>query len=169
MRLDKVHSGDTALNLEAVGVAVVGSVGTLCKGKLDIQFLESAVMVQLTVPTKIVEERANSVELKIDLGLEGGVVVKGSSTEQPCSDDVVVQVGLKRNERLHEGQGILDDLGVDNLDTSDLSRGQLALHGGLGRSSNGGADNSQARNETGELHLDDYQNNGLARWELREL
>lgn len=116
--------------------------------------LKPAGMARLTVPTKIVEERANSVELKIDLGLEGGVVVEGSSAEQPCADDVVVQVGLKRNERLHEVVGILDNLGVDNLNASDLGRGQLALDRGRRRSSNGGADNSQARNETGELHLE---------------
>lgn len=106
------------------------------------------------------EERANGVELKIDLGLEGGVVVEGSSTEQPCSDDVVVQVGLERNEGLHEVVGILNDLGIDDLNTSNLSRRQLALQGALGRSSNGGADNGQAGNETGELHLDDYRNGG---------
>ena len=55
---------------------------------------------RLTVPTKIVEKRADGVELEIDLSLEGGVVVQGSSTEQPCSDNVVVQVRLERNEGL---------------------------------------------------------------------
>jgi hypothetical protein len=121
------------------------------------------------------EERAEGVDLKIDETLEGGVVVEGSGTKQPRAENVVVQVGLERLQLLNELESILDDLGVDDLNTSDLGgrisravmvrsatflvRDNLVRSGAcLARSCNGGAGYSQGRGEDGgELHVEDLK------------
>jgi hypothetical protein len=109
-----------------------------------------------------VQQRANSVELEIDLRLQGGVVVEGGSTKEPRADNVVVQVGLKRDELLNELQSILDELGVYNLDASDVGGRKVLVDGvdarplGLG-SSNRRAGRSQEETNS-ELHLESWKN-----------
>ncbi len=93
-------------------------------------------------------------ELNVDLGLEGGVVVQRSSTKEPCSEKVVVEVGLERDERLDEVVGIPDELGVNNLDTSDRGGGEIAFLG----SGHCGAGHGQGRNDSSsELHFEQLE------------
>ena len=93
-------------------------------------------------------------ELKVDLSLKGGVVVQGSSTEEPCSDNVVVKVRLKRNELLDELVGVTDELSIDNFNTSDGGGGELTTDALL-RGGHNGAGSSQGRNNSGgELHFE---------------
>ena len=119
------------------------------------------------------QHSTDSLELKVDLRLEGLVVVESGGTKQPRAHQVVVQVRLERLEALDKLGSTLDEGSVDDLDVGDLGGRESTL---LLRdlSSSGGAGNSQTGNETRELHFEERmtcynrRENVLMRLELNE-
>lgn len=82
-------------------------------------------------------------ELNVKRVLESLVGIYGSSTEKPCSVQVLDEVWLLLLEHLDEFTGIADELGVDDLYTSD----------GGGRVLGSGRNTGEGEHR-GELHVD---------------